>query len=482
MISVVVPVLNEEKLLPDCLRSLRDQDYAGEYEVIVADNDSTDGSVGVARQFGVRVVLSPVKRDVASARDCGARAARGEIIVQADADTVYPRDWLTRVDRILAQHPEAVALAGNFVYKESVRYGRAEFYLRHVINFLTIRLFRRPFLVSGANFAFRKEAFLRVNGYDRTRYAPDQFGIASQLVKLGKIIYDRKLSVATSTRRARKPLILQLSAMFMHTSRFCVYLLKPYAPSLPVTATKLAPSRKTLAMVLPALLAVSVIAYGYFIPTSPVFGKVYYEANTRDKVVALTFDDGPNDPYTSKILDILDANGIKATFFVTGNNVELYPDTARRMVAEGHILGNHSYQHQANHALSTEGYKDALVAENAIFNTVGVRPHLYRPPHGKKSPWELQMLKRQNLIEVTWSVSTNELRVKSPELIASRIVKETKAGEIILLHDGFGNYHNRPEADKSRTVAALPLIIKALQDRGYRFVTVPELLGVPAYH
>ena len=92
---------------------------------------------------------------------------------------------------------------------------------------------------------------------------------------------------------------------------------------------------------LPLLIVIALVADGYFVPTSTVFGQVYSKAKTRDKVIALSFDDGPNEPYTSEILDILDSYGIKATFFVTGKNAELYPETVKRMVAEGQVIGNH---------------------------------------------------------------------------------------------------------------------------------------------
>ena len=97
MISIVIPARNEEKLLPDSLRSLKDQDYQGEYEIILADNGSTDATAAIAGEFGVRVVDCHEIKSVFYARQIGADAARGDIIAQADADTIYPRDWLRRI-------------------------------------------------------------------------------------------------------------------------------------------------------------------------------------------------------------------------------------------------------------------------------------------------------------------------------------------------------------------------------------------------
>ncbi|MBI4295698.1 MAG: polysaccharide deacetylase family protein [Chloroflexi bacterium] len=247
-------------------------------------------------------------------------------------------------------------------------------------------------------------------------------------------------------------------------------------------------ARRITFRMLPITLSMLLLVYGYFVPSSPVFGKVYSQSNARERVVALTFDDGPNEPYTSEILDILNKYDVKATFFVVGMNVERYPDTARRMLSEGHVLGNHSYSHKANHAISNFGVKDFKRAEEAIYNTTGVIPHLYRPPHGKKTPWELSGLRKAGLIEVNWTVSTNELHRElvfgkpTPEMVAKDIISEITPGKIILLHDGYGTNHNDAKSDKSLTVQALPLIIERLQVKGYRFLTVPELLNVSAYN
>ncbi|MGB8707461.1 MAG: polysaccharide deacetylase family protein [Dehalococcoidia bacterium] len=481
MISVVIPALNEERFIADCLGSLKNQDYQGEYEIIVADNGSTDDTASIARSYGAEVVICLEKISVSYARQAGADAAHGDIIAQADADTVYPRDWLRKIDDHFSSHPDAVAVAGRFLYKDPPSWAKFEYFLRNSTNRLTAALFGRPLLVSGATFAFRRSAFLDVDGYCNVSYSPDQLGISGRLSKAGKVYYDRDLYVLTSSRSVKKPLLLCIMEAVVHISHWGGYMCRAYINSFEEFANKTTLRRIAL-RASPAAVLIILLAYGYFIPTSPVFGKVYYKGTEPEKVVALTFDDGPNEPYTSEVLDILDEYNVKATFFVVGENVELYPETAKRIVAEGHILGNHSYSHNANHALTEYGAKDLVVAEKAIYDTVGVKPHLYRPPHGKKTPWELDAVREQGMIEVTWSVSTGELNTHSYEKVADRIVDETHRGEIILLHDGYGTSHNCSQADKSLTVEALPLIIEKLQAEGYTFVTVPELLDVPAYN
>ncbi|OGO17204.1 MAG: hypothetical protein A2Z15_00895 [Chloroflexi bacterium RBG_16_50_11] len=248
--------------------------------------------------------------------------------------------------------------------------------------------------------------------------------------------------------------------------------------------------RKRMALAVSAMLAffIAFSMYGYFSPISPVFGKIYYKGNTTDKVVALTFDDGPNGIYTTQILDILGEYDIKATFFVIGKNVLFYPDIARRMIAEGHVIGNHSNTHDANHALSAQGSRDLEDAQEIILNVTGVLPHLYRPPHGKKTPWELDCVNENSLIEILWSVAANDQPNpdtdldKAVQTFVGKIVSKAYPGSIILLHDGYGTEHNNQNSDRSFTVKALRSIIEQLLAQGYRFVTVPVMFSVPAYN
>jgi peptidoglycan/xylan/chitin deacetylase (PgdA/CDA1 family) len=481
MISIVIPAYNEEKYLARCLKSLKEQDYSREYEIIVVDNGSTDKTAVIAKNFGVFVIPCFDKRGVFHARKVGANAACGEIIAQADADTIYPRDWLRRIVDQFVSHPEAVAVAGRFFYSEPPAWSKIEYVLRDFVNKLTVALFGRPWLVSGATFAFRRNSFLKANGYHGLSFSADQYGIASRLRKLGRVLYDRDLHVWTSSRAVEKPFFFIFVDVLVHLNRWVTYIVRYYAAIAQgyISETRI---RRIAAGTLPLGILVIFSAYGYFVPASPVFGKVYSEIRSPEKLVALTFDDGPNEPYTSEVLDILASYNVKATFFVIGKNVELYPETARRIVTEGHVLANHSYSHDANHALTDYGSKDLKLAQTTISSIVGVSPHLYRPPHGKKSPWELETVKEEGLIEVTWSVSTGELNTKSAALVAERIVRKTRPGEIILLHDGYGTDHNCAKSDKSLTVQALPLIIQRLQAEGFEFVTVPVLLNVPAYN
>jgi peptidoglycan/xylan/chitin deacetylase (PgdA/CDA1 family) len=489
MISIVIPARNEEKLLGDCLRSLKEQSYKGQYEIIIVDNGSTDNTAVIAREAGAKVVTANDQKGVAYARQAGADAAAGEIIVQADADTLYPPHWLQRISDRMDAHPKASAIAGRYFYREKFRWSWLELFIRHVLNALFALFYRRPIFVSGATFAFRTDIFVKAGGYHGLLYSADQHGIADRLKRYGKIIYAPEVFVFTSARSVRKSWPVLLHDVGVNS----LHLLQYWTAARP-KGPKASPKRKSwkkgLAWISSVLLALIIgfSAYGYFVPASPVFGKVYAEGKEKDKIVALTFDDGPNEPYTSQILDILKENDIQATFFVIGKNVELYPEVARRILAEGSVLGNHSYTHDANHALSLFGSRDLGHAEDVIYGITGVLPHLYRPPHGKKTPWELAYAKKSHLIEVMWNASANDqhqvafIGKPTPESYAKQIVKNVKPGSIILLHDGYGLNHDGTTNDKSITVQALPLIIQQLRDKGYTFVTVPVLLNVPAYN
>jgi peptidoglycan-N-acetylglucosamine deacetylase len=490
MITIVIPALNEEKFLPDCLKSLQGQSYQGEYEILVIDNGSTDSTASIARSYGVKVISYTAEKSVFAARQFGAENAAGDIIVQADADTLYPPRWLQRIADQFTAHPKASSVAGRFFYSEKFMWAWLEFSVRNILNLLFSFFFKRPLLVSGATFAFRRDAFMAAGGYKDLTYSADQYGISGRLKRFGKIIYDPKIIVYTSARTVRKASLRLLLDVGVNAYHLVQYWTGSFFTRRAATAMRRRRWARVLIGISSTLFALIVgfSAYGYFVPGSPVFGKVYYKSIGPEKAVALTFDDGPNEPYTSQILDILKENNIQATFFVIGKNVELYPDIARRILAEGNVLGNHSYSHDANHALSEFGARDMERAETVIYDITGVQPHLYRPPHGKKSPWELTSLKRNQIIEVNWSVTANDQHkyaffgTPAAKDFATAIVHNIHPGSIILVHDGYGLNHVSAKADKSLTVEALPLIIQQLKDAGYSFVTVPVLLGVPAYN
>jgi peptidoglycan/xylan/chitin deacetylase (PgdA/CDA1 family) len=192
----------------------------------------------------------------------------------------------------------------------------------------------------------------------------------------------------------------------------------------------------------------------------------------EEKVIALTFDDGPWPISTVQVLDILKQNQIKATFFVTGQNVKNYPDLLKQESAEGHIIGNHTWHHRYQFLNPQAAANEIDNTAELIYQIAGVKTNLFRPPGGFMHNKVTAYARNSNYAIVLWSSdSVDYSRPAIPKLI-NNVFKDAKPGGIVLMHDGGGN--------RSKTVQALPEIIASFRKRGYRFVTVPELLEMQA--
>lgn len=215
---------------------------------------------------------------------------------------------------------------------------------------------------------------------------------------------------------------------------------------------------------------------GAFWARSQVCGPFPYRGDTRRRVVALTFDDGPNEPYTSQLLGVLAQRGVRATFFCVGRCVERYPDTARRIVAEGHVIGNHSYSHAFHRYLTQPRQRDEIDrAEAVIVDRTGVRPALYRPPWLCHFPWVLGSVRHRDL-QVVSGLFAHPAEVFQPPAARMTAAAERLAapGTMIIFHDGVEARGGR----RDQSVAAVGPLIDRLRERGYGFATVDELLGV----
>jgi len=187
----------------------------------------------------------------------------------------------------------------------------------------------------------------------------------------------------------------------------------------------------------------------------------------NDRFVALTFDDGPFEPYTSTILDVLDRYRIKATFFLVGKHCDRMPAVAREIVLRGHAVGNHSHCHSV-FTVFDFACRDVEWGLRSIENASGVRPRLYRPPYGILAPWQKRAVERMGMTVVRWTLDSADYLFRDHVKLARRVVEKATPGSIVLLHDGRATGSG---ADRAVTVKALPLIIDGLQARGFRFVT-----------
>ncbi len=192
-------------------------------------------------------------------------------------------------------------------------------------------------------------------------------------------------------------------------------------------------------------------------------------AKENEKKIALTFDDGPHRKYTEEILDILDEYSVKATFFVVGVCAEKYPEIVAREIASGHEIGNHTYSHAHLRNIDSAVLMEEIEkAEQLIFDSVSYRTTLFRPPEGVCSETVKAVARDMNYSLILWTVDTRDWVPSSRESIISSVLDTVDGGEIILMHDYV--------AKKSNTPDALRVIIPALLERGFTFVTVSELL------
>lgn len=193
---------------------------------------------------------------------------------------------------------------------------------------------------------------------------------------------------------------------------------------------------------------------------------------TEEKILAITFDDGPNPEWTPLFLEVLRKHGAKATFYTLGTNMEKYPDVAKRIVKEGHELGNHSYSHPHLPELGRKGqFEELLRAEKLIVEVTGRRPHTFRPPFLAVSE-ELLEVSEQFGYSVIHALNTDSRDWETPgvEHILETSRAEVRKGAILLFHDGFG--------DRSESLEAISILVPELIEQGYRLVTVSELLGI----
>jgi peptidoglycan/xylan/chitin deacetylase (PgdA/CDA1 family) len=211
-------------------------------------------------------------------------------------------------------------------------------------------------------------------------------------------------------------------------------------------------------------------------PTSRIFAPAIVRGPAMGKKIALTFDDGPAQPFTEQILDILLTQKVKATFFVCGKNVERYPNIALHIKAEGHSVGNHTYSHPFLYLRSRRFMADEIDrTQEVLWKVTGERSAIFRPPYGARWPGLVPVLRERGLQLVNWSDTGYDWKYNSEEIVRSTL-KRLKPGAIILLHDGLEVPRPRP-VDQSATVQALPAIIDSASEAGFSFVTVSELLS-----
>lgn len=226
---------------------------------------------------------------------------------------------------------------------------------------------------------------------------------------------------------------------------------------------------------LPACLFLLLVVDGIFRPGARWFLPVITRGCRDGKAIALTFDDGPDPAVTPQILDLLKSRDAKATFFVIGRHVEAHPELARRIVADGHELGNHTYAHSRmfNFWFAPQMRREIARANEVIERITRQRPRWFRPPVGLKNPQLILATRPLKLDTVLWSLHARDTMQSDPQRIAARVLGRIRAGDIVDLHDG----HDLPGQHRPQIVGAVAAILDGLKQRGLRATTLSDLLG-----
>ena len=225
------------------------------------------------------------------------------------------------------------------------------------------------------------------------------------------------------------------------------------------------------------LIALAVVSFTVFFDQAVIARRgTIYHVPSSEKVVALTFDDGPSPKWTPEILDVLKAKQAKATFFMLGEHVEEYPEVARRVAAEGHEIGNHTYDHHTLIYYKTpELEKELNDAQAAIYKATGVTTKYFRPPKAWLTDNEKKDIKRMGYEVILWSLNSKDWVTFDDRFIVKYLLHYVQPGDILLFHDSGGVFKTEG-GNRKETVKAVSRLIDKLRGRGYRFVTISELM------
>ena len=205
-------------------------------------------------------------------------------------------------------------------------------------------------------------------------------------------------------------------------------------------------------------------------PTGQWYGRTFTGFGRGSKKIALTYDDGPNDPHTLKLLEVLARHDVRATFFMIGRYVRKRPDIVGEVARAGHVIGNHTFTHPLLIFASTAQTRTQLLeCRSALQDAIGEHSNLFRPPFGGRRPATLQVARDLGFETVMWNVTGYDWNARLAGEIEKKVARQIRGGDVILLHDGG---HRAMGADRAQTVIATDNLIRRCKDQGYEFVTV----------
>jgi peptidoglycan-N-acetylglucosamine deacetylase len=215
--------------------------------------------------------------------------------------------------------------------------------------------------------------------------------------------------------------------------------------------------------------------YQTMAPTGQWYGRTFTGLPRGSKRLALTFDDGPNDPHTLRIIDVLSKHDVRATFFLIGRFVKQRPDIVRALAQAGHVIGNHTFSHPNLIFASAQKTRIELQScTDALTDAIGKHSNLFRPPFGGRRPGSLRIARSLGLEPVMWNVTGGDWKGKPADYVAQKLQAQIRGGDVILLHDGG---HTAFGADRSQTVNATDRLIAHCKSVGYDFSTIPEMMS-----
>ena len=209
-------------------------------------------------------------------------------------------------------------------------------------------------------------------------------------------------------------------------------------------------------------------------PAGQWYGKTFIGAAPGTRQIALTYDDGPNDPHTLRLLEVLAKHNVNATFFLIGSYVRQRPEIAREIVQGGHVVGNHTFTHPLLTLKSaSEIRKQISDCRAALEDAIGGHSNLFRPPFGGRRPAVLRLAGELALKTIMWSVTGYDWNAPPAAAIERKVIQQIRGGDVILLHDGG---HKQMGADRSQTVIATDHLLTRYRAEGYEFVAIPTMM------